>query len=97
MNFNGKTIWITGASSGIGEALTYEFSKLGAKIIISARRTEELERVKANCKNPANITIQNLDLAKHDEVNDIANQVNVHDRRSFVPRIVLPLVLHRKI
>jgi len=75
MDFSSKTVWITGASSGIGEALTYEFSKLGAKIIISARRIEELERVKANCSKPENISIRSLDLAKHDEIKEIAQQV----------------------
>ena len=49
MNYTGKIVWITGASSGIGEALTYLFSKEKAKIIISARRESELERVKNNC------------------------------------------------
>lgn len=75
MNFNNKTVWITGASSGIGEALVYEFSKLGAKIIISARRAEELERVKANSSYPENIVIQPLDLSQHDEIKTIAHKV----------------------
>jgi short-subunit dehydrogenase len=44
-----KVIWITGASSGIGEALTYGLAKQGAKLILSARRKEELDRVKGNC------------------------------------------------
>jgi len=47
--FSGKTVWITGASSGIGEATAYEMAADGAKLIISARRGEELERVKAEC------------------------------------------------
>lgn len=46
MQFQNKVIWITGASSGIGEALVTAFAQEGAKVVLSARRTEELERVK---------------------------------------------------
>lgn len=48
--FDNKVIWITGASSGFGEAMAYEFANQGAKIILSSRRIEELERVKSNIK-----------------------------------------------
>lgn len=66
MSFQNKVVWITGASSGIGEALTYEFSKQGARLIISARRKDELERVKAKCQTlgAAAIEILPLDLSQ---------------------------------
>ncbi|WP_291868566.1 SDR family oxidoreductase [Maribacter sp.] len=62
---NNKIVWITGASSGIGEALTYALNTKGCKLIISARREEELERVKSQCNTPENVTILSLDLNEH--------------------------------
>jgi len=44
--FKDKVIWITGASSGIGEALALEFAKREARLILSARREKELQRVR---------------------------------------------------
>lgn len=63
-----KVIWLTGASSGIGEALAYAFAKNGARIILSARRKEALERVKGNCPVSAQpgIRILPLDLRTSD-------------------------------
>lgn len=63
---DGKTIWITGASSGIGEALTYALAEKNCKLIISARRPEELGRVKSACQNQNNISILELDLVDFD-------------------------------
>ncbi|GAA3786038.1 SDR family NAD(P)-dependent oxidoreductase [Streptomyces chiangmaiensis] len=41
----GKTILITGASSGIGESAAYLFAREGANVVITARRKPELDRV----------------------------------------------------
>lgn len=62
----GKVVWITGASSGIGEAITYAFAHEGAKLILSSRRMEELERVKGNCPaaSQADIRVLPLDLSQ---------------------------------
>lgn len=59
---NNKVIWITGASSGIGEALVYAYSNAGAKLIISSRNRDELYRVKSACKSPVNIHVLPVDL-----------------------------------
>ncbi|HEY4291203.1 MAG TPA: SDR family oxidoreductase [Puia sp.] len=62
MYYTNKVIWITGASSGIGEALAYSFSAEGAKLLLSSRRREELERVKKNCAHPESVIVLPLDL-----------------------------------
>ncbi len=48
MDFTDKIVWITGASSGIGEALAKAFAAQGAHIILSGRRIEALEAVAAD-------------------------------------------------
>lgn len=61
-----KVIWITGASSGIGAALTQEYARKDYKLIISARSEDKLLEIKKTCHQPENITILKLDLAQPD-------------------------------
>ena len=71
-----KVIWITGASSGIGEALVYECAKQNAKIILSARRESELVRVaKAANLNSSNSLILPFDLSDTSQVKELAQKV----------------------
>lgn len=56
-------IWITGASSGIGEASAKKFSKEGFVLILSSRKVNELERVKNQCAHPEAIRLLPLDLS----------------------------------
>ncbi len=46
MNYSGKTVWITGASSGIGAELARQFAEEGARVLISSHEAEELEAVR---------------------------------------------------
>lgn len=76
MELSNKIIWITGASSGIGEALAYECINNGAKVIISARRENELQRVAANCKTkPENVLVLPLDLEHTENIEEKVNAV----------------------
>ncbi|NWJ51774.1 MAG: SDR family oxidoreductase [Bacteroidetes bacterium] len=70
----GKTILITGSSSGIGRATAIECSRLGAKIIISGRNVEKLNETMALLDGnghllfPADLTIQS-------EIDDLINNL----------------------
>ena len=68
--FHQKRIWVTGASSGIGEALAYSFAEYGAHLILSARIEHALQRVAeaAKSKGAGSIWVQAFDLARHDEI-----------------------------
>jgi len=59
-----KIVWITGASSGIGEALVYAYFKAGYKLIISGRNRDELFRVKGSCQNSFNVHVLPFDLSE---------------------------------
>ncbi len=62
--FAGKVVWITGASSGIGEALAAAFAREGARLVLSSRRADELERVRRTLARPAEHFCLPLDLAQ---------------------------------
>ena len=68
MDFQDRRVWITGASSGIGEALALAFHQAGAKLILSARREDELKRVQAACAGEPNTRILPLDVTNAAEL-----------------------------
>lgn len=78
MNFKNNVVWITGASSGIGEHLSYAFSKAGAKLVISSRNQTELERVRAACANPSEVFVLPLDVVDFNAVPHAVHQVIEH-------------------
>jgi dehydrogenase/reductase SDR family protein 7B len=74
--FSKKVVWITGASSGIGEALVFQLAKQGAKIVLSARNESALQAV----AQKANLTAENyliipFDLADTSQVENYVQQI----------------------
>ncbi|WP_194774454.1 SDR family oxidoreductase [Pararhodonellum marinum] len=59
-----KVMWITGASSGIGAALSIHCSRLGYRLILSSRDEPKLEEVKDKCLHPDKVRVLPLDLAE---------------------------------
>lgn len=62
MENTGCVVWITGASSGIGEALAYAYSRRGARLILSSRNEAKLREVQNRCANPRDHLVVPLDL-----------------------------------
>ncbi|KAH8251758.1 hypothetical protein KR038_007309 [Drosophila bunnanda] len=76
----GKVVVITGASSGLGESLAHVFYRAGCKVILAARRTQELERVKKDLLaldvDPAYPpTVLALDLAELNSIPEFVTRV----------------------
>ncbi len=67
--FKRRVVWITGASSGIGEALVRAFSQAGAKLVLSARNEPELQRVRSEClqagADPGELLVLPLDVTDY--------------------------------
>lgn len=79
MNINNKKIWITGASSGIGEALAIECAKQGASLVLSARNEEKLHLLKDQLTNSERHQVIPLDLANTEQITCIVNDyINEH-------------------
>ena len=70
MNYKGKTVWITGGSSGIGAELAKQFAEEDAKVIISSHEPEELEAVRKS--------LEPISTDVHTVVFNLGNPEEVH-------------------
>lgn len=66
-------VWITGASSGIGRALALRMAREGHHVAVSARRAEELERLKQ--ESEGKIAVYPLDTTKPEDVKNVVAQI----------------------
>ncbi len=74
--YKGKTIWITGASAGIGEALALTLAEKGASLILSSRKKPGLDKVASACltKGAPKVDVLPLDLAEHSQLDTLINE-----------------------
>lgn len=77
MGVRDRIVWITGASSGIGEALALELASLGAKLVLSARRTDRLEALRLRCPEPSRVAVLPLDVADTARANEHAETAQI--------------------
>ncbi|WP_298635073.1 SDR family oxidoreductase [uncultured Umboniibacter sp.] len=98
MDLRSKVIWITGASSGIGRELAIQLSLRGAKLILTARREEQLEETRQLCVNSEQHQLLSCDLndyhqaaewaeraiALHGHIDILVNNAGVSQRGGVV-------------
>lgn len=75
MKNNNNTIWITGASSGIGEACAYQFARKGVNLILTATRADKLEDVQKECiRRGGQCRVLPYDLSDLKHINELTDQ-----------------------
>lgn len=95
VNFKDEVIWIIGASSGIGKSLAFELANAGAKVVISARRKDELEQLKADLSGaplvfPLDVADSELVTRTAQAIRAVAGRI---DRVIFMSAVYTPMKL----
>lgn len=75
MMFDKAVVWITGASSGIGEEVARQMNRLGATVVLSARNTDKLKQIQEDLTFPEKSMVLAVDLEKSDLFRDLAQEV----------------------
>lgn len=73
-SLEGKTVLVTGASSGIGRGIAVECSRMGAKVVINGRNKERLQKTFDQLEGEGHIQIV-ADLSKQEDIERLANEV----------------------
>ena len=61
-DLKGKTVFITGATSGIGKSAAYKFAELGANLILAARRTDRLEVISSDMMSEFSVKVFTIEM-----------------------------------
>jgi short-subunit dehydrogenase len=83
-NFEGKNIWIVGASSGIGRAVAVELHKQGANLILSARREEELNMLNSDLGGKHKVL--SLNVKDFESMKQSAQKIK--EKKSFIDAVL---------
>ena len=88
-SLEGKTVLVTGASSGIGRGIAVECSKMGAKVVINGRNKERLQKTFDQLEGEGHIQIV-ADLSIQEDIERLANEVP--ELNGFVNSAGLPKI-----
>lgn len=90
-SLNGKTILVTGASSGIGRGIAVECSKIGAKVILNGRNRERLEETLIQLEGNGHLVME-ADLSKQSDIDELIQRLPAIDGCVFcagIPQVCL--------
>lgn len=93
-SLEGKTVLVTGASSGIGAATAVECSRLGAKLVVTGRNQERLNAVLEKLSGVGNIAIP-CDMCNSDDVDSLCAQIPEIDGMAFCAGITRTMPIKR--
>lgn len=83
--FRDKVVWVTGASSGIGKEICTQLAEQGAQLILSARRIDALEALKAELPHSDVHTVIQLDLSQSEQFKTLVGRVvEKYDRIDYL-------------
>jgi len=87
VDFKGKTVLITGAGSGIGEALAYQFARKGAGLLLVGRDMDKLEKVRIRItEEDVPVSVCSTDLSDTDSIDDLAAFM---EKEGIIPDILV--------
>lgn len=97
LNVKGRSYLVTGAASGIGRATTLLLSEMGAKVLLADINSENLQKVKAECKNETDTLV--IDLMDADSIkNSIKDKIATFGKlHGFVHCAGLPYIAPLKV
>ena len=85
--FEGRVVWITGASQGLGELLAQSLFAQGALVLLSARREDQLQRVANRLGDPSRVFLLPLDLtAGEAELSAAVTKVRIAKRINTIAK-----------